>query len=799
MNKSDPSQISGNNSFYLNPENVPYSASKEPSVVVIEKEETFYNLCTVEASCGGRVKYGRFKDRNHALVCTLFGCMTFFLLLAVIAPLIIYAIVDMGINEQVAIDGPNNPNYKSWQNNVVSPGADDLKVTYTVNLFDLQNPLEVISGGKPKLVERGPYVYNEYFQKFDIVWSDDGNIVTYNNYKYYVYNQAMSGPGTSEFDNITLPYATVLGFEYLLNSLPESVQAMYTAGVLSGLQAAEIKVLHQITEVYDQVQASNKIILRNKKDQILQQLRNTNVSMQLYFADLYYYFNQTSAGQVVFKNLMCQTPNGISPFKQLHPSEAWFGWLNDPLLAQVTPLLAKVKALTNQTIAWSTAVPGAAINYTSFADTRRRRSPDTFYTGKKNKNQIAAYIRYQNMSLMHTCIEPTKSQNMSDYIEGEEFPACAHFHNDWNESKAEEHGYTLPFASDYANRIQGSDANQYARPLSTNKYQVFISDIYRSAFLEFQETNSWFGIKTKRFGLQSKDMLNATQDPENAQYYAFGPQGLLNATKASNVPVFISFPHFYLADPNLVAAVEGLNPQKEIHQTYLDVEPQTGLLVEARKRLQVNYLMQDYTIPEVAESTVDLGYAACANMTILTAELGSFGIDVPDIQCNTSIVTSAIECLAQPSTWKFQSGQIFVPYGWVSEDLSLPESDANALQNTLFIMDDIAAGVRLWSLFAGGFFFAMLCATLLYQYCYRRQQQYSKLDWYKYNHNKHSGLLGSSASAPPQMDGFGVSVGDRLNTAQPLLSSEDDEEVGGEHINAINNTHNLNRTSINRR
>lgn len=88
MNKSDPSQNSGNNSFYLNPENVPYSVSKEPSVVVIEKEETFYNLCTVEASCGGRVKYGRFKDRNHALVCTLFGCMTFFLLLAIIAPLV---------------------------------------------------------------------------------------------------------------------------------------------------------------------------------------------------------------------------------------------------------------------------------------------------------------------------------------------------------------------------------------------------------------------------------------------------------------------------------------------------------------------------------------------------------------------------------------------------------------------------------------------------------------------------------------------------------------------------------------
>lgn len=436
----------------------------------------------------------------------------------------------------------------------------------------------------------------------------------------------------------------------------------------------------------------------------------------------------------------------------------------------MSALLATVKELTNVTVPWSAAIPGAAINYSSIADTRRRRTPDTLYTGKKNKHQIAQYIRYQNMTLMHTCIEPTKG-NMSAYNEGTEFPACDHFQYEWDEETAAAKGYTLPFATDYANRIAGSDANQYGRPLTNDKFQVFISDIYRSAYLKKEKMADWYGIPVKRFAIQSKDMENSTINPANEQYFMFGPSGILNTTKAANVPVFISFPHFYLADNHLVAAIEGLNPQESIHQTYIDVEPQTGLLTSARKRLQVNYLMEDYAIPEVLPETVDLGYAVCANLTETIAEIEAIpglNIDVPDFICNVSIVTDSILCLSQPSTWTFQQGGVYMPFGWVSEEVTLPESDANDLQNTLFIMGDVAEGVRLWSLIAGGFCFAMLCAMLTYNYLSWRQQ-HSQLDWYKH-------ALRNNGNGNPVTNvlDFGVSVHDPLNQgAQPLLQDED--------------------------
>jgi hypothetical protein len=69
-----------------------------------------------------------------------------------------------------------------------------------------------------------------------------------------------------------------------------------------------------------------------------------------------------------------------------------FGWLHDPLLEEVQVMLNAVtnKSANHTVIPWTTAVPGAATNWTSVEDTRRRRNPDVYKTGKKNPNQVSA-------------------------------------------------------------------------------------------------------------------------------------------------------------------------------------------------------------------------------------------------------------------------------------------------------------------------------------------------------------------------------------------------------------------------
>lgn len=41
----------------------------------------------------------------------------------------------------------------------------------------------------------------------------------------------------------------------------------------------------------------------------------------------------------------------------------------------------------------------------------------------------------------------------------------------------------------------------------------------------------------------------------------------------SGAPVYLSFPHFYRADPKLLEAIEGLKPVEKLHETYFKIQP----------------------------------------------------------------------------------------------------------------------------------------------------------------------------------------------------------------------------------
>jgi lysosome membrane protein 2 len=95
-------------------------------------------------------------------------------------------------------------------------------------------------------------------------------------------------------------------------------------------------------------------------------------------------------------------------------------------------------------------------------------------------------------------------------------------------------------------------------------------------------------LHAHRYSLQNKDLQNSTLNSvEGPQYYAFGPSGLENLTAAVGVPLFVSKPHFLDGSSILQANVYGMVPHRESHDTYLDIEPRTGALVRAHKRLQV--------------------------------------------------------------------------------------------------------------------------------------------------------------------------------------------------------------------
>lgn len=606
-------------------------------------------------------------------------------------------------------------------------------------LFDLQNYYDTsFNASKPAVTEMGPYTYSEFYNKFDISWSDDGNVVTYNTQKYYIYDPENSNPGVSQDDMITLPYLTALGFEYLLSLIPVELQQQF--------QAIETQAFNEkIQEFHDQADtlpigekiAANKVI--------------DNLD-----AALTDYMTQSTPTSQFFKTLMCKLPispafpdGNVSPFWKVRPAEAYFGWLNDPVLVMVQNMMLGMNLSVD---GWSTAVPGAATNWTSVEDTRRRMNVVVQKTGKKNTREVARYEYYNNMSTQYVCIAPLDSPQSADFDKETMFPACELFQHDWDAETIEAKGYTTAFATDYANRIAGTDASMFGRPVTDPLLEVYISDIYRTAYLMHAKTvTDWHQVTLRRYELNPKDLENATMNPIQAEYYQFGPKGLENVSKVAGLPSFVSQPHFLECDDSLIAAVQGMNPDPLIHKTYLDVEPQTGLLCRARKRLQVNYVIESFDMPVMQQQAVNEFSNLCEKNDNFT---------------NCSTFDQTMQCLTTPS-WKIQDDSVMMPYAWVEEGMTLTRSDADGLKDTLYWIDGFAADVQFWCFIVAGLLTVLLCGMMLQSFFMEEtlaEFHYGKLDadtivTYTKEQEKAANPMNPNPLADGQQAFLGVGVG----------------------------------------
>lgn len=99
----------------------------------------------------------------------------------------------------------------------------------------------------------------------------------------------------------------------------------------------------------------------------------------------------------------------------------------------------------------------------------------------------------------------------------------------------------------------------------------------RSITLDYTEDVSKKGVTFYRFAGTENMFGSVEQNPDNWCFCSGGvcnPSGVANSSTCRyGSPAFVSFPHYYLADPFFQEQVEGLNPIKEHHQFHVDLEP----------------------------------------------------------------------------------------------------------------------------------------------------------------------------------------------------------------------------------
>ncbi|TRY95886.1 hypothetical protein DNTS_021409 [Danionella cerebrum] len=152
------------------------------------------------------------------------------------------------------------------------------------------------------------------------------------------------------------------------------------------------------------------------------------------------------------------------------------------------------------------------------------------------------------------------------------------------------------WSSNQSNMINGTDGSVFHTFLSRKELlYIFAADLCRSIHLAYVSDTEVKGIPAFRFAPPSDVLAPPDENPANAGFCV--PAGdCLGKGSAfvgkARAPIVVSFPHFYQADERYINAIEGMSPNEEEHETYLDLNPTTGVPIRACKRAQLNVILK---------------------------------------------------------------------------------------------------------------------------------------------------------------------------------------------------------------
>lgn len=154
-------------------------------------------------------------------------------------------------------------------------------------------------------------------------------------------------------------------------------------------------------------------------------------------------------------------------------------------------------------------------------------------------------------------------------------------------------GHLHIWKSATANMINGTDGSLYKPALSKHDIlYIFIIQLCRSLNVIYLDKQTIKGINGYRFRPPKYLFQSGNINPNNKGFCNPNclPSGLLsiNGCVPFNAPIIVSSPHFLHGNKSLRQEVHGLKPVEEKHDTFLTLEPHTGILLRASKRMQFN-------------------------------------------------------------------------------------------------------------------------------------------------------------------------------------------------------------------
>jgi len=166
-----------------------------------------------------------------------------------------------------------------------------------------------------------------------------------------------------------------------------------------------------------------------------------------------------------------------------------------------------------------------------------------------------------------------------------------------------------------------------------------------------------------------------SSDPAMAKHYYMinHPSGLTSRQRADSIDVFLSKPHFLDGDTSFHSSQLdiNINPNVDIHDTYLDVEPLTGRVFAGRKRLQLGVYLSSVRQISYAFNGIYGG--------IVYNYAGNNG--TVESQCNSG-PAPASDCTFP--AWGSSAKNLYWPMLWATEGKDVSDSDASSFTSSVY-------------------------------------------------------------------------------------------------------------------
>lgn len=162
--------------------------------------------------------------------------------------------------------------------------------------------------------------------------------------------------------------------------------------------------------------------------------------------------------------------------------------------------------------------------------------------------------------------------------------------------------YGAPSVCQYINGTDGSAVSPFRQ--KNDNFYIFSSDICRSVQLFYEKEVKYKGIPGYRY-ITKDNFLNeigqcygndcfcvdkisgALKEDDGCLY-----SGALDLTECLDAPIVATLPHFYGAHPTYEKMIDGIHPNPDKHQIFLEVEPRTGNPLRGGKKAQFNMFLK---------------------------------------------------------------------------------------------------------------------------------------------------------------------------------------------------------------